>query len=328
MMRLVEGSDLERALRDKPFDERIKLLPHFVDACQAVAYAHSRGRRASRPQAGEHHDRRLRRDARRRLGLGQGPRRGGSAGGPPSPRAWTGCGISPTSRRSKVSALGTPCYMPPEQCLGDLDEIDERSDVYALGAVLYHLLHRRSAPHRRQRRGDHQEDHPRRPQSLLATRSRPAPPSSMRSRFALSTRTSSSATRTLASSLPTCRPFSKEGSSGRIGTRSAIVSGAGSRTHRLRLLAVAALVVGASGGLVLRRRSRPSARRPGRRNTSRGGGPSRTRAAAGALGRPGHDPRGDRQRSQHASLAGDAGVQDHQSRRARRRRSDRGAAHP
>jgi serine/threonine protein kinase len=38
------------------------------------------------------------------------------------------------------SAMGTLYYMPPEQALGLLDEIDARSDVYALGATLYELL--------------------------------------------------------------------------------------------------------------------------------------------------------------------------------------------
>lgn len=43
-------------------------------------------------------------------------------------------------------AVGTPMFMAPEQARGEHDEIDQRSDLYSLGVVLYVLLLRRH-PH-------------------------------------------------------------------------------------------------------------------------------------------------------------------------------------
>lgn len=45
-----------------------------------------------------------------------------------------------TVRTMDGTVMGTPSFMPPEQALGHVAELDHRADVYAIGAILYQLL--------------------------------------------------------------------------------------------------------------------------------------------------------------------------------------------
>src|SRR5262249_21781101 len=46
----------------------------------------------------------------------------------------------PVGQTADGDVLGTPPYMAPEQAAGRIQDIDARTDVYGLGAILYHVL--------------------------------------------------------------------------------------------------------------------------------------------------------------------------------------------
>ena len=116
-----------------------KLLRRFLDVCNAIAYAHSRGvlHRDLKPanimlgQYGET----LVVD----WGLAKATDRPELAGqsGEVRLKPASTSGNAPTQMGS---AIGTPQYMSPEQAAGRLDLLGPASDVYSLGATLYYVL--------------------------------------------------------------------------------------------------------------------------------------------------------------------------------------------
>ena len=118
---------------------RRKLLTAFTSVCMAVAFAHSRGvlHRDLKPDNvmlgdfGEVH----------LLDWGLA-KLINTADVPAEP--WSEPSIDARSTGERHTAigeiLGTPGYMAPEQARGEVESLDERIDVYALGAILFELL--------------------------------------------------------------------------------------------------------------------------------------------------------------------------------------------
>jgi serine/threonine-protein kinase len=113
-----------------------KLLRRFLDVCNAVDYAHSRGviHRDIKPAniiLGRHGE---------TLVVDWGLAKAVGRADPSVGEQTIAPSSSGSSETLPGSALGTPAYMSPEQAAGDLDRLGPRSDVYALGATLYCLL--------------------------------------------------------------------------------------------------------------------------------------------------------------------------------------------
>ncbi|MBX3458641.1 MAG: protein kinase [Planctomycetes bacterium] len=150
-MKLVRGKTMAHRLqaiqRDALSDQeklaqRLKLLDAFTDVCNAIAYAHSRGviHRDLKPaniMLGDFGETLVLDWGLARV-QGQeekAPQRKGLAEFSPSLLQ-----DDSSARTLDGAVLGTPAYMPPEQAKGELDKVDEKSDVYALGAILYEIL--------------------------------------------------------------------------------------------------------------------------------------------------------------------------------------------
>jgi serine/threonine-protein kinase len=139
-MKLVRGKTLGRALDEcDSLGDRLKLLGHFEDMCQAIAYAHSRGviHRDIKPDnvmLGEFGETVV-------LDWGLAKMRGRKdAHGDKLAREVQVFQRAGHGQTMHGQAIGTPSYMSPEMAEGAIDRIDERSDVWCLGTVLYRIL--------------------------------------------------------------------------------------------------------------------------------------------------------------------------------------------
>jgi WD40 repeat protein/serine/threonine protein kinase len=142
-MKLVRGRTLSEVLRDLPnLNDRLALLPHFLDLCQAVAYAHSRGiiHRDLKPgniMIGEFGETVVL-DWGLAKALHDAPEKQGAIEETLRALELSPSVDSPETINGQV--LGTPAYMAPEQAGGNLALVNERSDVYSLGAILYEMM--------------------------------------------------------------------------------------------------------------------------------------------------------------------------------------------
>ena len=140
-MRLVQGQSLKERLaelRARPRDAaRREVLEAVLRVCDTMAYAHSQGvihrdLKPSNVMLGRFGAvyvvdwglARLTDQADEEL--------------PPGERALEEPEVSLDTLSGDV--LGTPAYMSPEQARGDQAELGPRTDIYSIGAILYHLL--------------------------------------------------------------------------------------------------------------------------------------------------------------------------------------------
>jgi serine/threonine protein kinase/formylglycine-generating enzyme required for sulfatase activity len=156
-MKLVKGRDL-KAIFDLAREEQegwsqVKALGVLLKVCEAMSYAHDKGviHRDLKPanvMVGRYGEvyvmdwglaKILERKDDKDIRLQEQP--GPTLSAVLSERSER-AGETPDSPLYTMDGdvVGTPAYMPPEQAAGDIAAMGPHSDVYALGAMLYHLL--------------------------------------------------------------------------------------------------------------------------------------------------------------------------------------------
>jgi len=153
-MALVEGRNLAQLVRDEPLPSR-KAASYLKTIAEAIQYAHSRGvlHRDLKPSNVliDENDQPRITDfglAKRIVAQASAP---ASMSGVPAARSDTDSGRGrPENPQAETPALheltqtgqvlGSPSFIPPEQAAGQKQAISPASDVYSLGAILYHCL--------------------------------------------------------------------------------------------------------------------------------------------------------------------------------------------
>jgi len=134
-MKLVAGRPLKELIEEcKTLEDRLALLPNIIAVADAIAYAHDRKiiHRDLKPSnviVGEFGE---------TVVIDWGLAKDIQAG-PDDPAGDDGPYRAPADDGVTVAGtvVGTPAYMSPEQARGE--PVDERTDVYAIGAMLYQL---------------------------------------------------------------------------------------------------------------------------------------------------------------------------------------------
>ncbi len=147
-MKLVEGRTLAALLaaRHGVAEDLPGLLDIFEEICRTIAYAHARGvihrdLKPSNVMVGHFGEIQV-----MDWGLAKVLTRGDRADEPsarpvrPCETSWADRDGSDAAVSRAGSVLGTPAYMAPEQARGDLERVDERADVFGLGAILCEIL--------------------------------------------------------------------------------------------------------------------------------------------------------------------------------------------